>query len=919
MNSDLVHGKLVASFAHRLGYIDDVQLAAACAVWRRDQSRSLVDLLVACGAIDSSAQKILTEMVKTHLAKYGEDAEACYAGILEKGWVPSVLVDEAAVSASNVGETIEPVKPVPSVPGPWADDATVTISLGSYSSGGSRYRLGRRIGAGGQGEVYEALDTELNRDVLLKQVVAKHANDPESRGQFLRETRTGANLEHPGIVPVYDIGQHPGGQLFQVMRYFRPGSLHKKIANYYLASPDTLEELSFRTLLGHFATACRAIDYAHSRGILHLDIKPQNIVTGEFGETQIIDWGLAQVTDGDMLDKVEEESGTLAGGSSQRDSKQSETGLKQKRDAMPRGFRGTPAYAAPEQWKGDWKTIGPRTDVYGLGATLFEILASKSPYQSTSPTIAEDVEIGNVHREMKPWVAAGLKAISRKAMAIKPEDRYDSAGALADDVDRFLADEPLVAYPDPWQVRLWRLVKRNRTAVAAAVALLSTTAVALAIGNVLVSQQRDKAIAAEKDAVDQRDLAKRNAAMTREVIAEFVEKIADDEWGSIPGTGVLRLAAVQSVVDKFPELIAQQPDDPELQYDAALIYRRCANLYRLLQKLDEAAPLYEQSRKLMQMLIEQHPQVEHYRLGWCHNLLDEAEVIFRQSGSEAAMPTYREALRNAETSVEQFPESHYSLRTLAQAQLDLAANLESDETLDERVRLSVESVRNLESVMARDSDDDDEGQRKMTRLIASMAASNAADALSKADRTDEARGMAEKADRISAALSEKFSGDPNVDYVRSSALSKRARMLLSDDSTAAEGRAVQADAIELLRRLVAASPQETNFRPALSRKLCDQAETLLDNGNVTDAIKAAEEAIEAVATLDQPDGAAEVKHCLANAHAMCGRALKSAGDTATAKEHFQRASEYYEALVAAEPENKEIRKEAADIGRLLAE
>jgi tetratricopeptide (TPR) repeat protein len=520
---------------------------------------------------------------------------------------------------------------------------------------------------------------------------------------------------------------------------------------------------------------------------------------------------------------------------------------------------------------------------------------------------------------MKPWVAAGLKAISRKAMAIKPEDRYDSAGALADDVDRFLADEPLVAYPDPWQVRLWRLVKRNRTAVAAAVALLSTAAVALAIGNVLVSQQRDKAIAAEKDAVDQRDLAKRNAAMTREVIAEFVEKIADDEWGSIPGTGVLRLAAVQSVVDKFPELIAQQPDDPELQYDAALIYRRCANLYRLLQKLDEAAPLYEQSRKLMQMLIEQHPQVEHYRLGWCHNLLDEAEVIFRQSGSEAAMPTYREALRNAETSVEQFPESHYSLRTLAQAQLDLAANLESDETLDERVRLSVESVRNLESVMARDSDDDDEGQRKMTRLIASMAASNAADALSKADRTDEARGMAEKADRISAALSEKFSGDPNVDYVRSSALSKRASILLSDDSTAAEGRAVQADAIELLRRLVAASPQETNFRPALSRKLCYQAETLLDNGNVTDAIKAAEEAIEAVAPLDQPDGAAEVKHCLANAHAMCGRALKSAGDTATAKEHFQRASEYYEALVAAEPENKEIRKEAAEIGRLLAE
>ena len=289
MSTASTRGKLFAAFARRLGYVNDGQLDLACQARRRDPSRELADILVAQGAIDERNRALIEEVVASHLAPHAGDAEACFAAILDKGWVPAALCADGSDPPTAAGAPMGPEPPVVAWEEGHADALTETVTLGSYTSGGSRYELLERKFSGGMGEVWIARDRELNREVLLKQVLPRLAENARNRGRFLREARTGAILEHPGIVPVYDIGQHPGGQLFQVMRYFRPGSLYKKIAAYHLAHPDALDELAFRTLLGHFATACRAIEFAHTRGILHLDIKPQNIVTGDFGETQIID------------------------------------------------------------------------------------------------------------------------------------------------------------------------------------------------------------------------------------------------------------------------------------------------------------------------------------------------------------------------------------------------------------------------------------------------------------------------------------------------------------------------------------------------------------------------------------------------------------------------------------------------------
>jgi tetratricopeptide (TPR) repeat protein len=517
---------------------------------------------------------------------------------------------------------------------------------------------------------------------------------------------------------------------------------------------------------------------------------------------------------------------------------------------------------------------------------------------------------------MKPWAPPALRAICRKAMAVKPGDRYVTAAALADDIDRFLADEPVAAWPDPWRVRLWRFVKRHRTAVAAAGVLLATTTVALAIGNVLVARERDAKERARQEAVAQRELAERNAAMTRDVIADFIETVADDKWGSIPGTGTLRLDAVKSVVDKFPDLLAQQPANPDLKYDAALIYRRCANLYRVLGRLDEAKPLYDQSREIMEKLIETHPEVTLYQQGLCHNRLEDAEVILRESGPELALPTLRGAVALAEQTAKAFPDSHGVLRTLAQARIDLADALVDAGRVDEGVVVSAESVKNFDVVLARDGADEDD-IRYQTRLLASLAAVIAANARFEAGRPD--REMAAKADRWSAEMSAKLAGDPNVDYVRAQALDERARVLGLDAATAAEGEKLGEEAVATLRALVAASPYETNFRPALTDILVDRGEKRLAEEKAAEAVMLADEALAAIAPLDKQTGAVEAKRCLAQAHALRGRAAKAAGDPAFAKIHLQSASDNYKAAVAGAPENKKLREEAAEIGRLLAE
>ena len=245
------------------------------------------------------------------------------------------------------------------------------IPSASATSDGLRFRVVRPHARGGLGAVFVALDSELHREVALKQILDHHADDPASRQRFLLEAEITGGLEHPGIVPVYGLGMYGDGRPYYAMRLIRGDTLKEAIERFHgdeaLKNDEGLRSLELRKLLRRFLDVCNAIDYAHGRGVLHRDIKPANIVVGKYGETLVVHWGLAKATG-----RSDPEAGerTLTPSSASGSV-----------ETLPGSAMGTPAYMSPEQAAGELDRLGPASDVYSLGATLYCLLTGKAPFE----------------------------------------------------------------------------------------------------------------------------------------------------------------------------------------------------------------------------------------------------------------------------------------------------------------------------------------------------------------------------------------------------------------------------------------------------------------------------------------------------------------------------------------------------------
>jgi serine/threonine-protein kinase len=300
----------------------------------------------------------------------------------------------------------------------------------------ARYEMRTKLGEGGMGEVLLCKDLRIGREVALKVIRAEHGARGDLRKRFLREVRVQGQLEHPSIVPVYDLGKDPQRKAYFTMKRVRGQTLEQILSALRREDPDALRQHTRFKLLTAFGTACLAVHFAHSRGVLHRDLKPGNIMLGDFGEVYVLDWGLAKVTDDSAAGTADDSSSvSLPVGGPQT--------------ALPMGITdtgvlmGTPGYMAPEQIRGEFGPIGPGVDIYALGAILFELLAlqplhgrgtSNELMKSTLGGVDVDAAIRRAERELAPE----LVAIVKRATARRPENRFLTAGQMQEALERFL-------------------------------------------------------------------------------------------------------------------------------------------------------------------------------------------------------------------------------------------------------------------------------------------------------------------------------------------------------------------------------------------------------------------------------------------------------------------------------------------------
>ena len=383
-----------------------------------------------------------------------------------------------------------------------------------------RYVIKRFHARGGIGEVYLAEDSEIGRTVALKQLREPTANQE----RFLAEAQVTGQLEHPGIVPVHDLGTDEQGRPFYVMKFVNGRTMKAVIAESHAETvEDVPRELLRHRLLEGFVSLCHTVAYAHSRGVVHRDLKPDNVMVGEYGETLLLDWGLAKVVGHPFVRGGSEfVQLTSSGGSSA---------------TIAGAYMGSPPYMSPELADGHADEADERTDVYLLGATLYEILTGRTLRQGSSRE--EILELARTvdplpPRELKPEVPKALEAVCMKALARRKQDRYPGALALAEDVQLYLAGEPVSVYREGTLARAARWSRRHRRGVERAAVAVLVVGVGLSALVALHRSERVRSEATREAARLQRmEDARRDVVKFRDLAEQShfyaVSTVPDDE------------------------------------------------------------------------------------------------------------------------------------------------------------------------------------------------------------------------------------------------------------------------------------------------------------------------------------------------------------------------------------------------------
>jgi tetratricopeptide (TPR) repeat protein/tRNA A-37 threonylcarbamoyl transferase component Bud32 len=847
------------------------QFVEGCTSWSANENKSLADVLAERGWLTRDDRANVEKLLQRKLEKHAGDATVSLAE------VSNDHVRQALAGAAGSGSDHTLLTKVPKEASP------VQRATNYPPAGRGRHTRGRLYATGGLGRIWVARDDDLGREVALKELLSDQLNSPSVMDRFLEEAKITGQLEHPNIVPVYQLAPatQPGESPFYTMRFVRGRTFGAAIKNYHLRrQAGEAGPVELRELLSHFVAVCNALAYAHSRRVLHRDLKPANVVLGDYGEAIVLDWGLAKVKDED------DPHASKVPVSLADDSRRAGTILGQ--------VLGTPSYMPPEQAEGRPDLVNERSDVYGLGAILYELLVGEPPFDGgeTLDILRRVIEEPPVPPRRK--VAAtppGLEAICLKALAKKSGDRYASAQDLAADVRCWMADEPVAAWPESLRVRAGRWARRHRPVAAAAAVLLMSAVLGLLAGTLLLSQanartrqQRDraeanstearlaagraeKALAAEASA--RRQTRQALDEMSSQVVADwlsqkdlkldaarekflnnslayyraFAEEAGDSEdvrAGAADAhlrIGELQLklarlpdaeAADRKAVDAFAALARDIPDRPLYPAKQAAAYASLATVLWDTGKTKESEDASLRSLELRQKLAKAFPDRPelHQALGDGYKNL--AVLYSSTRRPKEADDAYRKALDELQTLAKQFPADKQYRNSLAAILAGRATAIAASGRPAE-----AEAVRREALALRKRLVEEDPGQPAYRYELAKVY-HDLASTLKNLARNKEAEEAILEAIRICKQLAAEY---PSVaDYRETlAAFYQRLAILYAGTGRMKEAEPVFRDSLAVRKQLAADFPKSVKFQLALSNSLGNLGVFLYTTGRLKEA------------------------------------------------------------------------------------
>jgi serine/threonine-protein kinase len=536
------------------------------------------------------------------------------------------------------------------------DEATLasTTNLSGYAIDGV-------LGRGGMGVVYRAHHHRLNRTVALKMIVGGAQADPAILARFRAEAEAVARLQHPNIVQIYDVGESANGP-YLALEFVEGQSL----AAWAASTPQPAREAA--AIVEQMA---RALHFAHGQGVIHRDLKPANILLTLDGQPKVTDFGLAKRIVEDAV----------------------YTGSK--------SILGTPSYMAPEQASGRSLRIGACTDVYGLGAILYDLLTGHPPFKAETPLetlrLVTSAEVVPPTR-LRPGLPRDLQTICLKCLEKERERRYASAGALALDLRRFLEGRPILARPISLAGRATKWAKRQPVIASLTGVLLLATAMLVSGGaydNFNLQRAYRDASLQKREAEAQRGKAVANLKKARIAADRLLAHVANWQAVNVPQADRMRRDLLKDAAGIYREMLNEGSEDPELRYEASVVTRQLGGISTIFKEHETAEKSYRSSMSILQTLVRESPERQDYRLDMA-KCLNELGTTLRDAGRlEEARDHYARALELMEKLAAADP-GNLTLRKGAELYCDHLAYLTSSPEEVERLRRrGLESLKKL--------------------------------------------------------------------------------------------------------------------------------------------------------------------------------------------------------------------------------